>query len=113
MDTKIAKSGDLGTRANCKRNKSVEFGIFQYALNRVAQPTSVTNSSFLLAIVATPIDCAHHCIMHKRMQQLMHTTDLICVGKGDQQHTMYDLHANDADARCAHVGLPGMCSIAL
>ena len=31
-----------------------------YATNRVAQPMIVTNSVFLLAIIATPIDCAHY-----------------------------------------------------
>ena len=31
----------------------------QYAQNRVAWPTSITNSAFQMAIVAMPIDCAH------------------------------------------------------
>ena len=57
----IARSRHLGTLATHKHNKSVEFGENwpRSASNRVARPTSVTNSVFLLAIVAMPIDRAH------------------------------------------------------
>ena len=48
-----------------------------YALNQVAWPTS---------IVATPIDCAHHLICSTLNLLLMHTTGLLFVGKGRQQH---------------------------
>ena len=51
---------------------------------QVAWPTSITNSVFLLAIVATPINCTHYC-MHALRQQdhflLMHAHNqpLMCI----------------------------------
>ena len=62
MDTKITKCGDIGTSASWKCNRSVEFGKnlnwLQYTQNRVAWPTSIKNSAFMLVIVATPVNCA-------------------------------------------------------
>ena len=55
-----------------------------YASNRVARPTSITNSVFLLAIIATPIDRAHYLLYSNLL--LMRTTCLLFVGKGRQQH---------------------------
>ena len=55
-----------------------------YASNRVAQPISVTNSIFLLAIVAQPIDRAHYLICINLL--LMRT---LFVGKGRQRSGMY------------------------
>ena len=56
--TKNARSRHLGTLATCKHHKSVKFGENwpHCASNQVAWPTSVTNSVFLLDIVATPLD---------------------------------------------------------
>ena len=51
MDTKITKSEDL---SNLAKNR------LQFAYNRVAQPTSITNSAFMLAIIATLIGHAHY-----------------------------------------------------
>ena len=59
---KIARSRHLGTLATRKHNNSVELGENwpHCASNRVAWPTSVTNSVFLLDIVATPLDRAYY-----------------------------------------------------
>ena len=55
VSTKIVISRDIATRIH---NESIEFG------EKLASVcTSVTNSAFLLAIVATPIDSAHQCII--------------------------------------------------
>ena len=58
------KSWDLhvGTWVTHEYNESIEVGEnwLQYASNRVALSTSVTNSVFLLVIIATPIDCTMH-----------------------------------------------------
>ena len=70
------KSWDLhvGTWVTHRYNESIEVGKnwLQYASNRVALSTSVTNNVFLLVIIATPINCA----MHSRTMYslLMHTT---------------------------------------
>ena len=56
----------------------------QYAQNRVARPTSVTNRVFKLAIEATLINRAHYALCMCFL--LMCTTDLIRVGKGRRQH---------------------------
>ena len=57
-----------------------------YALNQVAQPTSVKNSVFLLAIIATPLDRAHYLLCSSLL--FMHTIiGLLIVGTGRQQHT--------------------------
>ena len=47
--------------------------------------TSVTNSVFLLAIIATPIDCAH-IVAYACTFVLMRTTGLLRIGKGHQQY---------------------------
>ena len=62
----------------------------QFAQNRVAQPTSITNSVLQLAIVATPIDYAHYTcklcmyLLLMRMTVLVHVQvkaiDSICPG---------------------------------
>ena len=66
VDTKIAKSGDLGTWGSCKRNEYVKFG------EKLASVCSESSSTAYqchklciiilvkLAIVATPIDRAHY-----------------------------------------------------
>ena len=47
VDTRVAKSGNLGIWASCKHNKCrIWWNWLQYAQNRVAGPTSVTNSVF-------------------------------------------------------------------
>ena len=75
----------------------------QYAQNRVVRSARVTNRVFQLAIVATPIDCAHHSI--RIYFPLMHTTGLVRVGKGRQQHmSKLTLHDNAyARARAGYV----------
>ena len=60
------------------------------------------DNKFYLAIVASPIDCAHYVLCMSFL--LMRTTGLVRVGRGRQQH-MSKLHDN-ADARRAR----GMCS---
>ena len=70
----------------------------------MAWPTSVTNSVFWLAIIATPIDHAHYAYMYAALTLcfvLMHTIGLVCAGKGHQQHIMSKL-CNDAMQ--VHVG---------
>ena len=49
----------------------------QFAQNRVARPTSVTNSALQLVIVAMPIDCAHYTLCMYLL--LMRTTALVHV----------------------------------
>jgi hypothetical protein len=62
VDTKIAISRDLGTWATCKYNESIELGEnwLQCTSNRGTRFMSVTNSAFLLPIVATPIETTMH-----------------------------------------------------
>ena len=77
VNQKITRSPHLGTLVTRKHNKSVEFGKKNWphcASNRVARPTSITNSVFVG-------HRSHICIS----LWLMHTTVLLCVGKGRQQ----------------------------
>ena len=74
------------------------------ASNRAAQPTSITNRVFLLAIVATPIDCMFYLICSSHL--LMCTSGLLFAGKNRQQHKSLKLH-DAADRQGAH----GVCAL--
>jgi hypothetical protein len=62
VDTKIAISRDLGTWVIRNYNKSIELGEnwLQYVSNRGIGSNRVTNTAFLLPIVATPIETTAH-----------------------------------------------------
>ena len=68
---------------------------FQYAWNRVARPTNVTNHVVYLTIVATPIVRAHYILCMTLCFLLMRMTGLIRVGKGRRHYV------NNADTRRA------------
>ena len=84
MDT-IAKSGDVGVWASCKRNKSVEFGekVASVCLESsdMAYKHHITNNAFYLAVIATPINHAYYALCIYFL--LMHT---IVLGKDCRQH---------------------------
>ena len=104
VGTKIARSRDLGIQATCKHNESLEFGkkLVQYASNRLARPTKVTNSAFCWPhLLTAPTALQAMCSL------LMCTTGLVWVGKGRQQIHDYAAAAArccnsqiDADAAC-------------
>ena len=71
------------------------------ALNQVARSTSVKNSAFLLAIIATPIDCAHYLICSSLL--LMRTIiGLLIVGKG-RRPKLHDAAAQIGKVRAGYV----------
>ena len=75
---------------------------FQYARNRVAQPTNVINrvTVVYLTIVATSIVSVHYALCMTLCFLLMRMTGLIRVGKGRRHYV------DNADARRTQ----GMCS---
>ena len=66
VGTKIARSRDLGIQATRKHNESVEFGKkwLQYASNRLAWPTKVTNSAFCWPRLSTAPTAGHVLCAH-------------------------------------------------
>ena len=61
-------------------------GLTIYVSNRVARPTSITNSVYLLAIVAIPTHRSCPLLICSSLL-LMCTTGLLCGGKGCQHYT--------------------------
>ena len=56
----ISASRPLVTRIKTQQMLNLPKNWLHLAMNRVVQPTNITNSVYLLAIVATPIDHAHY-----------------------------------------------------
>ena len=64
LSTKIARSQGVGPEklVNTTNLSNLVKNWHQYTLNRVAQPTSITNGVFLLTIIAIPIDHVNYAL---------------------------------------------------